>query len=51
MLRHPIYILLCLGAAGYLALADARGLSFLRSVSYGLARATTGGRAHSFNHK
>lgn len=50
MLRHPVYILICLAAAGYLALADARGLSFFQSVSRGLLRAT-GNRAHSFNHK
>lgn len=50
MLRHPFYLILCLGAAGYLALADARGWSFFQSVSRGLLRAS-GNRAHSFNHK
>lgn len=51
MLRHPIYILLCLGAAGYLAIADARGWSFIHSVSRSLLRAGGPRGAHSFNHK
>lgn len=50
MIRHPIYILLCLFAAGYLALAGARGWS----VFHTLGRTVAGsgrGSASSFNHK
>ena len=50
MLRHPIYLLLCLFAVVYLALASARGWS----AFYFVGRTFAGGRAHSpggFHHK
>ncbi len=51
MLRHPIYLLLCLGTVGYLALADARGWSVLQALSRSFTSTGAGGRGHSFNHK
>jgi hypothetical protein len=52
MLRHPIYLLLCLFAVGYLAVAGTRGWSLFQSVTSGLTRATSAGRgSSSFNHK
>lgn len=50
MLRHPIYLVMCLTAAGYLFLADSRGWSFLLAATNGIARARGGGGA-AFHHK
>ena len=52
MIRHPFYLLLCLFATGYLALADARGWSFFQSAARNFARVTgSRGSYGSFNHK
>ena len=52
MIRHPIYLLLCLFAVGYLAIGDVRGWSLLHTLSRNLVSATSSGRGpgHS-NHK
>jgi len=47
MLRHPIYMALCLFTVGYLALAGPRGWSLFQSVSKGLSP-TRGARAVPF---
>ena len=50
MLRHPFYLLTCLLAVLYLALASARGWSVLHLA----ARSLASGRVHSagsFHHK
>jgi len=53
MIRHPIYLLLCLFAVGYLAIGDARGWSVFHSLSRSFMNTASGGRgAHgNFNHK
>jgi hypothetical protein len=49
MLRHPIYLAVCLFTVGYLALAGPRGWSFFHSISPG--RGARGAFGSSFNHK
>ena len=53
MIRHPIYLLLCLFAVGYLAIGDVRGWSLWHSLSRNLVNTASGGRgsAGHFNHK
>ena len=50
MIRHPFYILLCLGTVGYLATADVRGWSLLHSLTKPIMTRTAM-RGGSFNHK
>jgi protein-S-isoprenylcysteine O-methyltransferase Ste14 len=53
MIRHPIYLFLCVFAVGYLAVGDVRGWSLLHSLSQNLVNMTSSGRGPSghFNHK
>ncbi len=55
MIRHPIYLALCLATVGYLGLANARGWSFWHSVGKTFSSSGgSGGRSGyfgSFNHK
>lgn len=51
MLRHPIYLVMCLVAAGYLFLADSRGWSFFLAAANGIARARGGSGGSAFHHK
>ena len=50
MLRHPFYLLLCLGAVIYLALAGVRGWSAWHMLGrnfVGAGRGTSGGFHHT----
>jgi hypothetical protein len=52
MLRHPFYLLCCLFAVGYLMVADARGWSFLHSVSTAFtSNRAFGSGARTYHHK
>jgi hypothetical protein len=53
MIRHPLYLLVCTFAVGYLAIADVRGWSLLQTISRNLVARTgpSGIRGSSFNHK
>jgi hypothetical protein len=48
MMRHPIYLALCLGSIVYLALANARGWSLGHTVG---APFRMMGQNRTFNHK
>jgi protein-S-isoprenylcysteine O-methyltransferase Ste14 len=48
MIRHPIYIAICLFASGYLAISGAKGWSLFQSFSN---RLTSAHGPSSFNHK
>jgi hypothetical protein len=52
MIRHPFYIAICLFSAGYLAFSNAKGLSFLQSVTRSFTSShSPGSRSGGFNHK
>ena len=52
MIGRFIYIAMCLTAAGYLTVANARGLSFWLGVTRGLSsRGGTAGGHSAFHHK
>ncbi len=51
MIRHPIYLVLCVLSAAYLSMADARGLSFWLGLSNGISSHGWSGSHSTFHHK
>jgi len=51
MIRHPIYLTLCLVSAGYLFMADAKGWSFWQGMVARTSSNGWGGTHSGFNHK
>ena len=51
MIRHPFYILICLAAVSYLAVADVRGWSVLQSLTRGMQTRLGPRGGSTFHHK